>query len=230
MLNTVLRHLLDFVDFIFDQAVLSAARLNLIERYQPIFGDSNKNGERACIDRWQKIEPHLPRTAFSFLDIGSQLGFFTLSAARHGAIALGIERVMTFYRVAEAARRQSKIKSAAFLNIEFNQDSLGRIPAMQVVCFMSVFHHWVNDWGEQVAVGMLRKLCDRTQMLIFETGQPDEEGQNWTKNVEFMNPNPKIWIEEILRSCGFNKINYLGEFPTHLSRIPRHLFIASKGT
>ena len=178
---------------------LFLVNIGVIEKYQPLWGISDAKSGRDCSDRWGKIKPNLPTRPFSFLDTGSQLGYFTFSAAEYGAVAMGLERVPAFFQVAQSIRHLKKVSSATFLNMELNPESVKALPSVDVICCMSVFHHWVLDWGEEGAVQLFSDLCSKTQAIIFETGQQNEVTEAFSKHMGFMGEDHRVWIENTLK-------------------------------
>lgn len=205
-----------------------AARVGLITKYQPLYGFAGNQGDRPSQDRWDVIKPHLPKGRYSTLDVGSQFGFFTLSAAQAGGACIGVERVWQYRAVADALARQNKLSNAAFLHMELNAETAKGLPGTDLTICLSVYHHWVLDWKFAGADEILSTLCQKTQRLVFETGQSDETDQSFAQHMGFMGGDCKKWLEDYLRSKGFTKITHLGEFSTHLGPFKRHLYIAEK--
>lgn len=205
-----------------------AARHGYVVRYQPLFGESSHGFDRSCVDRWLEIERWLPRPPYSLLDIGSQLGYFTVRSALNGGLAIGLERDPDSVRVAEAIRDRSGAKTAVYWNVELTTANTPALPATDVTLCMSVYHHWARERGAEYANEILDVISSKTKILFFETGQPDEPGVPWAASLSFMGPSVPAWIEERLASNGFKVIQQLGCFPTHLSPVPRYLYVASR--
>jgi hypothetical protein len=213
------------------QLLYIAVRLGRIELYQPLWGRPASIGgaSRSCADRWEKMRRHLPSNPFSFLDIGSQLGYFSMAATKAGGLALGMERVKAYNRLARAIQTENKIETVGFFNLEVNPKTVAMLPHFDVVCCLSVFHHWVLDWGQEGAEEILRQLCLRARRQIyFESGQPDEVTQAFAKSLNFMTAGFDEWARAFLRKNGFTRIENLGQFPTHLSDVQRTLLVAFK--
>lgn len=227
-----------FVAFrsLLDGGLIFAAKRQIIRRYQPLYpnrksADSSADfGDRACADRWQVIAKGLPKQSYSLLDVGSQLGFFTLSAAHDNpsGLCLGVERVWTYAAVAEALRNRAKLHNAQFVGIELNPKSVRGLPHFDVIICMSVFHHWVLDWGAEAAITQLRELFARGRIVYFETGQCEEEDQKFAAELGFMKPQSEAWIRSELTRAGFQKVEALGDFPTHLGPHKRRLYRAER--
>ncbi|HRK09080.1 MAG TPA: class I SAM-dependent methyltransferase [Pseudobdellovibrionaceae bacterium] len=219
-----------------DGGLIFAAKRQIIRRYQPLFQISKSTeptadlGDRACADRWQVMASGLPKSSYSLLDVGSQLGFFTLSAARENpsGLCLGLERVWTYAAVAEALRNRAKLPNAQFAGLELNPKSVRGLPQFDVIICMSVFHHWVLDWGAEAAITQLRELFARGRIVYFETGQCEEVDQNFAAQLGFMKPESELWIRSELLRAGFQKITVLGDFPTHLGPHKRRLYRAER--
>lgn len=208
--------------------ILWFARKNIINTYQPVWDESASNADRSCSDRWDVIKPMLPVANYSFLDIGAQIGYFTLSAANVGACAIGIERDPYFIAMANAQAIQKKVKHIGFLHMDITPDMLAALPKVDVTCCLSVFHHWVREYEFTGADKIFSKVCENTEALIFETGQSDEPVPEWQHKLAFMGENPQQWIEQYLKEKGFTTIKMLGQFGTHLTKTKRVLFYATK--
>ena len=207
---------------------ITAGRMGMIELYQPIYGEKETGAQRLCADRWEKMKQHLPKDNFSFMDIGSQIGYFTFQAAKEGGVSFGVERNKRYCEVAHAIKSIRNMDHVAFLNIGIDSFTVKGLPNVDVLCCMSIYHHWVRESGFEEADKIFTELTNRTQSIFFDTGQSNEQNVDWAKSLEFMNPNPIAWIETYLKSKGFTTVKQLGEFSTHLSDVPRMLFFASK--
>lgn len=228
MIRGVIRGVYHCTRQVMPWVTIQAAKLGLVIRYQPIFGEKSVVAERLCDDRWEVIASHLPRREFSFLDVGSQLGYFVFRATEAGAFAIGIERCRDYFDVANAIGVRQGIGQAAFINMEVNTKSVVTLPHTDVLCCLSVYHHWVREWGAIEADKILTELCNRTELLFFETGQSDEQGVSWSRDMSFMDADPEGWLKSHLESKGFQSVVTLGTYKTHLSDVPRFLMMASK--
>lgn len=228
LLRSGAKSVYEFVTEIPNRLTITAGRLGMIELYQPIFGEKESSSQRLCSDRWNEMKNYLPEGQFSFMDIGSQIGYFTFQAASEGAVSFGVERNKRYCEVAQAIKSIRKMDHVAFLNIGIDDFTVKGLPNVDVLCCMSIYHHWVRESGFEVADKIFSQLCDKTKAIFFDTGQSNEIKTDWAETLSFMDPDPLVWIENYLKEKGFSTVTRLGEFPTHLSEIPRMLFYASK--
>lgn len=232
MLNSMIRaaakSIYQVVTNLPNRFTIASGRLGMIELYQPIYGDDESKGQRMCADRWNVMKQFLPQKQFSFMDIGSQIGYFTFHAANAGAVSLGVERNKRYCEVAQAIKAIRKIDHVTFLNMSIDSHTVKGLPNVDVMCCMSIFHHWVREYDFEKADNIFTELCHRTKILFFDTGQANERNTDWAGTLEFMNPEPVDWIDNYLRAKGFKTVKQLGVFPTHLSEVPRMLFYAAK--
>lgn len=228
LVKTSARSVYDFVLKIPNRVTITAGKLGMVEPYQPVYGEEASSGQRLCQDRWNIMKQYLPEKDFSFMDIGSQIGYFTFQAAAEGAVSLGIERSKRACQVANAIKELRNMDHAAFLNMGIDSFTVKGLPKIDVLCCMSVYHHWVRESGFIEADKIFTELTSKTNAIFFETGQSNEKNTDWADTLNFMNPDPLFWIENYLKEKQFNKIERLGLFSTHLSEIPRMLFYAEK--
>lgn len=200
----------------------------MIALYQPVFGRTDFKTQRDCWDRWAAMELELPKRPYSFLDIGSQVGFYIMSAAQHGAIAVGVERVTAYVKMAHAIQTRRKIERATFLNLEINEQTMQMLPRFEVTCCLSVFHHWAMEWGFAKADKIFTELCRNTSLMFFETGQSNEPVKAFGDRLQFMGADPQGWLRNYLRDKGFTEVRALGEYQTNLSPIRRTMYMGRK--
>ncbi len=203
---------------------LSAARTS--RYYQPVYGRVSKKSKRDCIERWDAMKKHLPSPPFSFLDTGCEIGYFTFMASESGAVAIGVERKKRLYDFAMMIRAIRKMDRTAFLNVGIDIDTVRSLPRVDMLCCLSIFHHWVSEWGFDTADRIFSTLCEKTTSIFFETGQPNES-VDWKKKFAFMEPDIEGWIANYLSKKGFSKVECLGEYSTNRGDT-RFLFFASK--
>ena len=99
---------------------------------------------------------------------------------------------------------------------------------MDLVVFLSVFHHFVRYFGQDSALSMLSGIARKAnRFLVFETGQPNEES-SWAHELAFMGDDPGAWSEDTLRSLGFDRVLRLGQFATSVSDVKRHLLVGER--
>jgi len=203
--------------------------LNLTKGYQPnpfiLDGDSI----RVCQDRFISIDSELPNEPLSCLDIGCNEGFFTFKIAERGGFCMGIDSGRNEIMIAESIKEINCIENVSFVNMKISLDSFKGLPSFDVIFLLSVFHHIVrhNDI-EYAKIFMLELFVKNHKYLVFETGQPDEEGVDWTKDLFFMLPNPEAWVKNMLLSVGYSSVKVIGKNKSIKSSVPRLLFLATK--
>jgi cyclopropane fatty-acyl-phospholipid synthase-like methyltransferase len=199
--------------------------------YQPIFkGGSLKQGsDRNCLDRWELIKKEIvDHNAKSFLDLGSAEGFYVLQAAKEcGCVSLGVDADVRRLAVADNQLILEKIGSAGFFYGLIDEEFLEKIPSFDAVIFMSVMHHIMYSKGEEYSRKILKKIRSRVnKFLIFEMGQSDELKNKWAKRLPDMGGDPHKWIADFILSCGFSKVEKIGESDSYQKDKRRAIFKA----
>ncbi|MGN7613107.1 class I SAM-dependent methyltransferase [Magnetococcales bacterium HHB-1] len=211
-------------------------RLSLIKRYQPLPDhDIEDNADHQSIQddprlsrqRLMAINAHLPEGPISSLDIGCNIGFFTLNIAKRGGLCIGIDIGRNEIMTAQSLVTQLNRGNATFAQMALNRSNISSLPQSDLVIFMSVYHHWVRHFGRDTADDMTQHLADKAgRFFVFETGQPDEIGAGWCDELTFMGEAPSVWITDYLYGLGFTKVVALGDFPTTVSKVSRGLYLA----
>ena len=184
---------------------------------------------RLTYDRFSAIKKELPNSPISVIDIGCNDGFFVFKFAEQGGFCLGLDQDRNTVMIAQARAAINKLNNALFSNISINENNINSLPKVDVIVFLSVFHHWVRHLGLSKANELLEKLAMKAdKKLIFETGQSDEKEARWVDSLAFMGDDPDSWIQEKLKSLGFSEIKNVGKFSTTVGTTPRNLYVASR--
>lgn len=212
--------------------------LNRTELYQPTYNKLNylilkpDRIKRNSDDRIRAIQDSIvPAKVDSYLDIGSQLGYFVfkLSELNGFSIAEGFEMNKVSCAYANALVCLNDVENISFVNCTASPDLIKKAPYYDMISFLNVFHHIVHFEGFDVADAIMRELYNKTNTyFIFETGQFDEKGYYWTDSLSFMGNNPVSWIHDYLVRLGYKTVVVVNNFPTHLSDQTRAFIVCSK--
>jgi O-antigen chain-terminating methyltransferase len=207
----------------------------LTELYQPTYNNNNyflvRPGieKRHSDDRLDLIMKNLPTTPGSYLDVGSQLGYFVYKMAEKGFLSCGMEMNSASFRYASSLAVLNNIKNVSFLNLMLDEDSAASLPQYDVVSILSVYHHMVYFLGRESAdkaIKILISKCNKT--FFFETGEYEEKGFYWTEGLSFMGDKSSKNIKIFLEEFGFSSVQKIGEHKTHLTSHKRSLFMCNK--
>ena len=217
------------IDAFHRSVIMSMEYLPFIKLYQPIYGKTaNKKLTRACIDRWEAVRNHLPEEKGSVLDIGCNIGYFSFKFCEEGYYAYGVDHHRYNTLFSSSIKHYNKIDNAIFFRHFVDLQFLKTMPQFKVVVNLSVFHHWVKQYGQHQAIEMMAVIADKCECLVFETGQSNEYGSQWPEVLSFMGDQPEAWVKDFLVQIGFKTVINLGAFPTDLTLTKRTLFIAKK--
>jgi cyclopropane fatty-acyl-phospholipid synthase-like methyltransferase len=209
-----------------------AQALGFIEFYQPTFNPRNirfikqNNYKRTSDDRVDIITKHVPMEKIeNFLDVGSQLGYFTLTLAqRYHIQALGIDQDMGAYYYSKCLKNINDKKNVRFLHDTITPQKAAALEKFDLISLLSVFHHLVKYQGFQAADRIVDELVAKCKYFIFETGQSNETDMLWSKNLSFMDKSTGKWLEKYLKSKKLIILHH-SLVPTHLSSVKRHFFV-----
>lgn len=204
-------------------------RLGLIGRYQPDpFRPLDSQGAvRDCADRFNALSRWLPEGPLSALDFGCHSGYFTFRMAERGGLCIGIDRGEAEILTARSLATLHGVRNAAFVRMDLSPANTGGLPSADVVFCLSIFHHWVRQYGQDGALALLRALAGRaTGYFVFETGQPEEADMLWADQLAFVGNDVVPWANRTLQNLGFATVHYAGTHPSGVSKADRHLFVA----
>ena len=115
--------------------------------------------------RWEMISARLDDKDQSLLDIACNLGKMTKYAADKGLLALGID--YSARAVAAACDAHRGIPNLAFMRFEITPKSASKLPSFDVSLCLSVYHYWMQIYGEATTWSMVAQLIERTRKKFF---------------------------------------------------------------
>ena len=144
--------------------------------YQPLPWLKNGGAQRAAgtisrfaaIEKFLKGEGTVPRVA---LDIGSHVGFFSLSLAKKGWLVYAVESNKERLYLSYILSHRIKANIVP-LRLLINTDNVEYLPEADVTLCMSVWHHWVRRYGLEEATFILKAILRKTRrFLFFDAGE-----------------------------------------------------------
>ena len=206
-------------------------RVNAVPLYQPVpwlnCPDSHRSD--ATLQRWQAIERELaglgqPGAA---MDLGAQLGYFSLRMGEAGWLCLAVEASPVPHEMSRLIQQAAAIPNVAHRRMQLDAESVHRLPRVDVVLFLSLWHHLCRVEGFDKAKHILREVLRRTgKVCFFETGQSDETHMAWARTLPAMEPDPRTWLARLLIECGARHVCELGQFEAFRGPAKRHLLAA----
>lgn len=146
-------------------------------------------------DRWDLLSAEVDLDGGSLLDIGCAEGYFTAGFAEEGLVSIGIERQT--HTVATARKTHANQSNLGFLQYEITPETINRIPTVDVVLLLAVYHHWVNEFGWQDAEKMLEILGNHCETLLIEIPGREPEEYRIDADVETLDEYYQRYLESV---------------------------------
>ena len=116
-------------------------------------------------ERWDLIRANLGPSDKSLLDVGCNLGVLSRKAADAGLAVIGVDTMPN--AVLSARRAHRDVPGLAFMQLDINPDTVGRLPRCDVVFCLSVHHYWIANYGQEKAWSMIQQLIAGSQNKLF---------------------------------------------------------------
>ncbi len=184
--------------------------------YQPIpwkgINEARLRGKASFL-RWQEIRYHIDDNYISLKDLGCCVGYFPISASTEYAInSIGIDCNSKYLRIAEYATPTELIGNCNFINLKIDEDNVSILPETDITLCLSIWHHWVFEYGIEKASNILQNIWNKTNNVIFfESGEEEVKDEF---DLPFDDSRPaKKWLTDYLqRTCNNSKVEIIGEF------------------
>lgn len=184
--------------------------------YQPLpwIGQKSLRREQSTLERWKAMEARLPEEPGFALDIGCNMGFFTFKLAEKGYFAWGIETA-EFQDISNYVVKKTGLTNAVFSSAKLTPDNVGRLPPVDVVLFLGVWHHMAKVYDFETTKMILSTLYQKTnKVLFFETGSSVMKRYPFIKysSVEGKSDTESWLIGLIGEACPGSRIENIGKF------------------
>jgi hypothetical protein len=163
--------------------------------------------------RWELMRPLLLEAGVrSALDLGCNSAWFVIEMGRLGIATLGVEAHPAYHRNALYAIKRSALANVGVAKLSIEEATLGLLPRVDCVLFLSLWHHLVDDYGLEGASRILTAAWEATEkVLLFETVSAEATAQF---NVPEFAPDAESWLRDYLaRTCPDARIVALGSAP-----------------
>jgi hypothetical protein len=171
------------------------------------------------------------------LDVGANIGYFSLAFAERGSIAYAVEGEPINLRIATIAARHTHRQSGGVfvpLNLWCTPVNITTLPECDVSLCLSIWHHWVRNFGLDGATSMLGFLLEKTSgALFFDTGENEMPS---AYNLPFRGADSGKWLSAYLeRLPNARAVHCLGQYPAFMpmsderhANVTRHLFVVER--
>jgi SAM-dependent methyltransferase len=184
-------------------------------RYHPPPGqaDSVEEGRRVEA-RAKAIRSHVDLSGATVLDLGCSGGYFTFSFAQESERVVGVDADRAVIQRNRRFASEHGFDNVEFVEGKISPEPLSTLPDVDVVLFLSVFHHilaaseayaWNDGTGPQNARSVIEAVREKAGVLVFEMGMPDE-GKDWCSDLPPMGSDPSKWIEREIFGDAYDRV------------------------
>lgn len=191
--------------------------------YHPIPFDEFKGmkvHKNNCVKEYQVINDNLKEDPKTILDIGSNVGYFSFSFNRQfGSNVIGVERDPLNVDITKALAEYYKISNVEFFALDVGEHLEKYKNNFNLTLMMNV-HMWlVQKHGYEETKTIMKKLCERTKHLFFQTAHAESSGVRIIKELK----NERDIVDYLIEA-GFRDVQKVAV--SKHGRKPRILFYA----
>ena len=186
--------------------------------------------KRSSEDNWQMIKAEMTG-AKNVIDVACDAGFYALKIAETGASVFAFDILEgSISRAREKAESQN-LDNAMFSVFALTPENIVKMPRFDYGLCLSVFHHFVRQYGEPAARQMLVDLFDRTDRGLF-LQIPSKIGKYtsaFSENLEGSETKTRKYLNDVFGERPDVRIRYIGK---KVEKPPteeyRYLYIAER--
>jgi SAM-dependent methyltransferase len=216
-----------FLRRIGEYLVIKSLKLEIERRgvdYQPMPWLGWKSAARSdgTLSRFAAIEKVLTDANIRegvVLDVGSHTGYFSLALAERGFFAYGVESSNS--RVYLSFLASQRLRGAFCpVALKVARNNVEWLPSSDVTLCLSVWHHWVRNYGLDDATAILSSVFRKTRRFVFFDAGETEMGERY--NLPYSpSADAAKYLEDYLRSMpNVATVRRLGEHQAFAPRSP----------
>lgn len=185
--------------------IVLASRAGFFTAYQPLPDIGLKiapHREKGVLGRWAAIKKELPDAPSSFLDVGCNVGFYVIEAAKAGHFSVGLDSIehTKLFGIVNGA---CELRNASAVPMQLTPDNVRSLPTFDVIVIMQVFHHLCVAFGQEDACRILKTLWDRTgHKMIFEVESSGKAEEVFSTKMPDMGEESEAWIRRFFEDLG----------------------------
>lgn len=186
--------------------------------YHPRLNDEGQfsGGRRDSQGRLRLIQSIVDFRGKSVIDLGCQMGFFSLSIAQEAASVLAVDASEDAISECRARADRLGSRNIRFLCAPITAELLDDLPRADITLCLSVLHHIVahsstydvNQHTKPEIPDLLRALQKLSNTLIFEMGEITEKA-DWVHPLRQLMPDQDAWIREHVFSDAYESVQEL---------------------
>ena len=183
-------------------------KLSIYDIYQTIpelnIQARHSSGDSSLI-KWEAMKSNLPlkEKYFSVLDIGCNIGLYSIKMASMGHFVTAIDSSTICKSVCYQASKILNLDNLAVGQMTITPKNIESLPIYDCIFFLNVFHHLCRKYGQETALDMLDHIYRKANMaLFFETGQTDTASNKFVKALPDMGDSPKEWMIDLFMQKG----------------------------
>ena len=191
-----------FLDFWLLRLLLA---LGVFKAYQPVPDAGIRiapHREKGVLDRWRAIEAALPDGPHSLLDIGCNVGFYVVEAAKRGHFAAGLDQP-TFANALHTIARHLRLDNVLTIGLRVSPDNVKSLPSFDCIIMLQVFHHLCRAYGQEQGLHMLTTIYGKAnRCLLFETESPNHTSEKFKASLPDMGDDSEQWVRSFFEQLG----------------------------
>ena len=168
--------------------------------------------KRSSEDNWQMIKAEIAG-ASNVVDVACDAGYYALKVAETGASVFAFDILEDSINRARQKATSQKLDNAMFSVFALTPDNIGKMPRYDFGLCLSVFHHFVRQYGETAAKQMLVDLFDRTHRGLF-LQIPSKIGKYtpaFSVNFDGSETKTREYLADLFGELPDAKIRYIGK-------------------
>jgi SAM-dependent methyltransferase len=176
-----------------------------------LFGVDSYQDKRSNNGNWEIIFPEIIDSK-NLLDVACDAGYYTIESGKCGIQSYGFDIRFDSLKRAHKRAKKANLNNVFFYQLSLTTENVKNLPRYDTVLCLSVFHHFVRLYGEDLARQIIIDLFNISlKRLILQISDKKGKYKNML-SVDFKEDEGNIrkYIYDIFKGLDKCKIKYLG--------------------
>ena len=187
-------------------------RLGLIRAYHPI-PDLNiriaPGREIAVKKRWEAIRAELPENPGSVLDVGCNVGFYVIEAAKLNHMVAGLDSPVFVWALTTISNNL-KLDNVILIRCRLDPSNVKALPEFDCIIMLQVFHHLCRAYGTEQGLAIVRELYGKAKKrFIFETEPSYRTNEKFQPYLPDMGSDSEAWLKGFFAELGCREMRVI---------------------
>ena len=122
--------------------------------------------EKSVKERWKAISSEFTDEHACVMDIGCNLGFYCVSSAKLGHLAIGVD-MPNYANTLMIIKKALKLTNIVSIGMKLSPENVSTLPRVDYLIMLQIFHHLYAAYGLESSLEILKTVYEKFDKKFF---------------------------------------------------------------